>query len=162
MNAKDSQEKRASLEVISLNLENLNACMKLDAIALNELWSKQQWEKELTDSQRLCQGIYNHSNLIVFGCGWMVLDELHITAIAVHPLHRRLGLGRHILSSLFCKAIQAGCTRSTLEVQSNNKSALGLYLSCGFSKAGLRHNYYKNGDDAIIMWRSLKKERNIL
>ena len=129
--------------------------MKLDQLVLKGLWNKQQWEKELSDSQRLCIGIIDNSNLIAFGCGWMIVDELHLTAIAVHPDHRRIGLGQIILSNLFDQAANKGCERATLEVKSDNTAALALYKSCGFKTAGCRSNYYKNGSDAIIQWRSL-------
>jgi len=156
MNKKDLKAKGTSARVISLSLENLNACMKLDQIALKGLWSKQQWEKELSDSQRLCLGVFDSKNLIAFGCAWIVVDELHLTAIAVHPHHRRIGLAQIVLSSLFLKASNAGCERATLEVKSTNKAALALYKSSGFKTAGYRPNYYKNGSDALIQWRSLK------
>ena len=155
MSKKNLQSKESSLEVISLSIRNLNECMKLDEIALKGLWSKQQWEKELASSRRLCFGVLDLSNLIALGTGWIVLDELHLTAIAVHPLHRRRGLAQKVLSKLFNQATNIGCTRVTLEVKSNNKEALGLYMKCGFSTAGLRPNYYKNGDDALIQWKSL-------
>ncbi len=147
------------LQVISLNPKNLNDCIKLDQIALKGLWSKSQWIKELSDSKRLCLGIVNGSNLIALGCGWIVVDELHITAIAVHPKYRRRGLAKTLLSSLFSKALAKGCTRATLEVKSDEPEALALYKSCGFKTAGCRNNYYKNGADALIQWRSLCIQR---
>ena len=155
MTKKDLTNKRASWKVSSLRLEDLDSCIKLDQITLKGLWSKQQWEKELSDSKRLCIGIFENSNLIALGCGWIVTDELHLTAIAVHPLHRRLGLGKILLSSIFHKASAEGCRRATLEVKSSNREALALYQSCGFITAGCRRNYYKNGSDALIQWKSL-------
>ena len=156
MNEQDLKSKKSSSDVITLNLENLNACMELDQIALKGLWSKQQWEKELSESQRLCLGIFDSSNLIAFSCGWIVIDELHLTSIAVHPNHRRLGLAKSVLSNLFLQAANAGCKRVTLEVKSKNKAALALYKCCGFKTTGFRRNYYKNGSNALIQWKSLE------
>ena len=155
MREKDLKCKRDSWQVSSLSLRDAHSCIKLDQIALKGLWSKKQWEKELSDSKRLCIGVFDSSNLIAFCCSWIVIDELHLTAIAVHPLHRRLGLGKVLLSNLFQKASTQSCKRATLEVESSNRAALALYQSCGFITAGCRHNYYKNGSDALIQWRSL-------
>ena len=155
MNQQNHKSKTVSWEVISINLKNVSSCMKIDQIALKGLWNKQQWEKELSDSQRLCIGIIDNSNLIAFGCSWMIVDELHLTAIAVHPLHRRIGLGQVVLSNLFHQAANKGCAMATLEVESDNTAALALYKSCGFKTAGRRSNYYKNGSDALIQWRAL-------
>jgi len=155
MKGKDLKSKSSLMEVITLNSQNLNACLELDEIALKGLWSKSQWEKELSDSQRLCLGILDSSKLIALGCGWIVVDELHLTAVAVHPNHRRQGLAQLVLSNVFIQALNRGCTRVTLEVKSDDDAALGLYKSCGFKTAGYRRNYYKIGTDAFIQWRSL-------
>ncbi len=156
MNEKDLKSKSSSLEVIPLTLKDLNACLKLDKIALKGLWSKSLWEKELSDSRRICLGIFDHSNLIAIGCGWIVVDELQLTAIAVHPIHRRRGLAKLILSNLLVQATHKGCKRATLEVKSNNSAALAFYKSFGFIISGSRRNYYKNGANALIQWKPLK------
>ncbi len=150
--------KPSFLKVNLLDSSNLNACIKLDQIALNGLWTKKQWEKELEDSCRVCLGVFDNSNLVAFGCGWIVLDELHLTAIAVHPKYRRQGIGKKVLLSMFKEAKANGTTRATLEVNNNNLEALALYKSCGFKTAGNRRNYYKDGSDALIQWRPLAIE----
>ncbi len=156
MNNKVPKSKGLILESISLGLENLNACLELDEASLQGLWTKNQWEKELSCPQRICKGIYTFSNLIAFGCGWIVTDEFHLTAIAVHPNHRRRGLARKLLIDLLSEAAVKGCISSTLEVKNNNIAALALYKSCGFRTTGYRNNYYKDGTNALIQWRSTK------
>ncbi|BEV36434.1 hypothetical protein CREGCYN_12460 [Synechococcus sp. M16CYN] len=85
-------------------------------------------------------------------CGWCVVDELHITAIAVDPAVRRRGYGRDLLVALLQRARQNGAIYATLEVASNNVSAVRLYADCKFQTAGIRHNYYSDGSDALIQW----------
>ena len=155
MNRKGVTAKATSSEVISLTLENLNGCLALDEIALKGLWSKNQWEKELSDPHKLCLGISESSKIIALGCGYVVLDELHLTVIAVHPKYRRQGLAKKVISNLFIKAIQRNCAKATLEVKSDNSEAIALYKSFGFITAGNRPKYYKNGSDALIQWKSL-------
>ena len=159
MKEKDLKSKGKTLEVISLSLEDLNDCLKLDAIALKGLWSKTQWENELSDSQRICLGIFDSSKLIALTCGWIIVDELHLTAVAVHPNYRRRGVAQTILGNLFIKAIRKGCNQATLEVKSNEPAALALYKTCGFTTTGRRSNYYTNGSDALIQWKPLNLER---
>ena len=158
MNRKAVTSKEKTSEVISLTLENLNDCLALDEIALKGLWSKNQWRNELSEPHKLCLGIFECSKIIALGCAHVVIDELHLTAIAVHPKYRRRGFAKKILSSLFLKAIEANCTRATLEVKSDNLKAIDLYSSFGFTTTGCRSNYYKNGADALIQWKSLNLE----
>ena len=81
-------------------------------------------------------------------CGWLVVDELHITVIAVDPDHRQRGLGTHLLQALLQRARQEGAAHATLEVSSDNHPARALYRRAGFHTAGCRQSYYRNGQDA--------------
>ena len=65
VNEKDLKSKEISFEVISLSLENLNACLELDEISLEGLWSEKQWEKELSCPKRICHGVFNFSKLMM-------------------------------------------------------------------------------------------------
>ena len=150
--------KSGSLQLIDLTISHLEACLELDQIALNGLWNKEQWEKELIDPRRLCFGILKSSQLIALSCGWLVVDELHLTTIAVHKLYRRKGLAKRLLNHLLNQAIKHGANHATLEVGSKNFAAIALYRKCGFETAGCRRNYYANGNDALIQWTSLKRQ----
>ena len=154
LNAKDPYSR-----VILLTAENLDACVALDQITLNGFWNKPQWDKELSDQNRLCIGIFEGNDLIAFACGWLVFEEIHITAIGVHPGKRRKGLGKNILKALLHKASINGINYATLEVDNKNEGALALYKSCGFKVSGLRKNYYRNRNDALIEWKSLNQIR---
>jgi ribosomal-protein-alanine N-acetyltransferase len=132
------------------------ACLELDREALAGLWSAEQWLTELSDPARPGMGLWAGPSLVALACGWMVLDELHITALAVRPSHRRRGLGRRVLTGLLERGRRAGAAHATLEVASGNSAARGLYASAGFREAGVRRHYYRNGDDAVINWLRLK------
>ncbi len=145
------------MKVLSLTPSDLEACIHLDQLALKGLWNKQQWQRELKDDRRLCEGIkLTPFKLIALACGWLVADELHLTLVAVHPDHRQQGLAKIVLSALLKKAHQLGANDATLEVDSSNLAAIALYKGCGFITAGCRTNYYRNGNDAIIQWCSLR------
>jgi ribosomal-protein-alanine N-acetyltransferase len=82
-----------------------------------------------------------------------MVDEAHITTIAMHPNYRRLGLGEFMLVSLIDIAYAINARWITLEVRVSNYNAQNLYRKYGFREAGLRHRYYSdNQEDALIMW----------
>ena len=87
---------------------------------------------------------------------WLVIDELHITFIAVHPLHQRKGLGKFLLSELIKRSKSLQTNHIVLEVKENNDPAKAFYKSIGFKTVGHRSNFYNDGSDALI----LKKEMN--
>ena len=88
------------------------------------------------------------------GCLWAILDEAHITIVAVHPHYQRLGFGQTLLIALLQFAHQRGLERATLEVRISNQSAINLYQKFDFREAGRRKRYYPDtGEDASILWR---------
>jgi ribosomal-protein-alanine N-acetyltransferase len=134
---------------------HLEACLALDAAALGGLWSRAQWQRELEEPGRPAVGLWQQGQLVAMACGWLIVDELHITLVAVAPERRRQGLGRQVLEALLRRAQADGASRATLEVAAANGAARALYGACGFRQAGVRRGYYRNGDDALIQWVNL-------
>ncbi|NET36362.1 MAG: ribosomal protein S18-alanine N-acetyltransferase [Cyanothece sp. SIO1E1] len=92
--------------------------------------------------------------LLALGCFWAILDEAHITILAVDPDWRHRGLGQILLWALLSRARQRHMARATLEVRISNQAALNLYDKFGFRIAGRRRGYYQdNGEDALILWQ---------
>jgi len=93
------------------------------------------------------------ASIIGFAGLWLMVDEAHITTIAMHPGHRGQGLGELMLVSLIDIAYSIGAKWVTLEVRVSNYTAQNLYRKYGFREAGVRHRYYSdNQEDALIMW----------
>ncbi|HEX6512535.1 MAG TPA: ribosomal protein S18-alanine N-acetyltransferase [Chloroflexota bacterium] len=83
---------------------------------------------------------------------WLMVDEAHITTIAVRPEYRGKGLGELVLCGLIDTALEVGARIMTLEVRVSNTVAQNLYLKYGFKQSGLRRRYYSdNNEDALIM-----------
>lgn len=95
----------------------------------------------------------NLAAIVGFAGLWLMVDEAHVTTIAMHPNFRRRGLGEYMLASLIEIAYDIGAKWVTLEVRVTNYNAQNLYHKYGFREAGLRHRYYSdNQEDALIMW----------
>jgi ribosomal-protein-alanine N-acetyltransferase len=93
------------------------------------------------------------ASIVGFAGLWLMVDEAHVTTIAMHPNFRRRGLGEYMLASLIEIAYDIGAKWVTLEVRVTNYNAQNLYRKYGFHEAGLRHRYYSdNQEDALIMW----------
>ena len=142
---------------------HLNDCVDLDEKSLNGLWTKSQWERELADPKRISLGIIELETKKLLGLcsSWLVTDELHITLIAVDPMHQRKGLGKSLLSDLIKRSKSLQINQIHLEVKENNETAKAFYKSMGFKTIGNRSNFYRDGSDALIMNKeTLNKSQN--
>jgi [ribosomal protein S18]-alanine N-acetyltransferase len=84
-------------------------------------------------------------------CFWNVAGEVQIHNLAVHPLHRRRGIGRALLVHALKLAWGEGARKAVLEVRQGNLTARHLYESVGFEKWGERPNYYGVVKEAAVL-----------
>jgi len=71
-----------------------------------------------------------------------------IATIAVHPTHRRRGLGRRLLRA--CEQAMA-MPRIRLTLRVSNQAAYLLYLQEGYEQTQYWRGYYPSGEDALVM-----------
>lgn len=91
---------------------------------------------------------------------WKIIDEGHITNVAVRPEWRGKKAGTYLMQQMMAFAFAEGVKDMTLEVRESNQIARSLYEKLGFKVEGLRKNYYEdNKEDAILMWYRQKKEQ---
>ncbi|OLP18956.1 ribosomal-protein-alanine N-acetyltransferase [Leptolyngbya sp. 'hensonii'] len=129
----------------------------LDQLCLGGLWTIDGYQRELDspNSDLLILQRLDSPSVVGVACAWAILEECHITVLAVHPSYRQRGLGQALLYDLLLAAHRRGLERATLEVRVSNQAALSLYTQFGFREAGRRRRYYQDtGEDALILWRS--------
>ena len=71
-------------------------------------------------------GAFWEDQLVGYAGMWQVVDEAHITNIAVLPGYRGRGIGRMLLEALLKDANVRGARSATLEVRPSNIAALAL------------------------------------
>ena len=87
---------------------------------------------------------------------WMMVDEAHITTIAVRNSHKHQGMGERLLIAVIDLAMMLHAHTVTLEVRVSNTLAQKLYEKYGFAKAGIRRRYYSdNHEDGLVMTTDL-------
>jgi len=126
----------------------------LDQQCLGGMWSLAGYEREWESPNGFLLGLRSptQNDLIGMGAFWQILEEAHITLLAIAPQFRHQGLGKYLLKSLLQNATQKRLERATLEVRASNLAAIHLYQQFGFQVAGRRKRYYPDQEDALILW----------
>lgn len=135
-------------------VSDLDAVLDIEHVSYPTPWSRKSFLSELTENIYAHYVVVESDGVIIGYCGmWVIIDEAHITNIAVSPLYRRRGVGEHILREMILRARSRGATRMTLEVRVSNYVAQRLYKRLGFAAQGIRRGYYTDThEDAIVMW----------
>jgi len=138
----------------NISLEHIDQVVKIEETSFPTPWSRQAFTHEVLHNSFAQYIVALRGEQVVGYAGvWIIMDEAHITNVAVHPDFRRQGLGRGLMLEMMRLSIYSGANRMTLEVRPSNTVARSLYQSLGFCERGLRRRYYKEtGEDAIIMW----------
>lgn len=142
--------------VRAMTLADIEQVMPIERASFPMPWPASAYRYELTKNNLcsylvLCQGTVE-GRILAYGGFWLILDEAHISTIAVHPEWRGRGLGEMMLAALIDTAILCGAGELTLEVRVSNTVAQNLYRKAGFLEVGVRKKYYNdNKEDALIM-----------
>lgn len=140
-----------------LKEEDIDQILKIEELSFATPWTRQSFENELKLNQFAVYLVLEKEGQIVGYCGmWLIVDEAHITNIAVLPEFRGQKLGEAILRMIMEVAKKKGAKTMTLEVRVSNTVAQSLYRKLGFMNGGIRKNYYTdNYEDALVMWVTL-------
>lgn len=145
----------ASVQTISIEKmreEHIPAIHAIEQRAYSCPWSVASFQAELTNHMAVYLTLLRDGELVGYAGEWLVIDEAHVTTVAVDPDERRKGYGELLVAELLGQAVQAGMTRATLEVRVSNLAATKLYEKFGFHIVATRKNYYPDREDALVMW----------
>ncbi|MCL6636576.1 MAG: ribosomal protein S18-alanine N-acetyltransferase [Alicyclobacillus sp.] len=147
----------AALVLRPMQLRDLDQVLQVERRSFSAPWSRQAFVTELVENQFARYVVAEYHNRVIGYAGvWLILDEGHVTNIAVDPEFRGRHLGETLLRHLMALCVAHGAARMTLEVRVSNAVAQNLYRKLGFAGVGIRKGYYTdNREDALIMWADL-------
>lgn len=147
----------SALLILPFAAAHTHAVAGIEKLCFAAPWSESSLGLLLTGDNGGFVALYDDT--VVGYIGYLgVLDELEITNIAVHPDHRRQGIGAALLEALIAHAKKLRAARITLDVRVSNTPAISLYQKFGFAPCGKRKNFYSHPrEDAVIMeWKDSK------
>lgn len=141
--------------ILPMTPEDVDEIVEIEKLSFSTPWSRSALLGELRYPRQAVYLVARVKGRVVGYVGmWAVVNEGHITNIAVHPVYRGQGVGTRLLSFLIAVAESREINALTLEVRQSNVRARRLYERMGFVASGIRTGYYSdNNEDAVIMWR---------
>jgi ribosomal-protein-alanine N-acetyltransferase len=139
-----------------MRYEDLNQIAEIERVCFSLPWSTSSFEQELKNELAYYQCAEENGKIVGYMGMWRVIDECHITNIAVLPEYRNRGIASMLINKMIkiCKCSEINSM--TLEVRQSNLPAIRLYEKFGFVSVGKRPRYYmKPIEDAIIMWKKI-------
>ena len=136
-----------------MRVDDLPQVQAIDEMSFSNPWPKNAYRYELLENPNGQCWVAECDNRIVglMVC-WLVVDEVHISTIAVHPDYRGLSISKKMVVAGLKELIPKGALMATLEVRAGNLVAQNLYRYFGFNEVGLRKRYYKDThENALIM-----------
>lgn len=152
--AAESERVPPPITIRPMRLSDIEAVSKLERRSMSLPWSSGAYVTEINNpNAHYLVAKAEDGALIGYGGIWVIMDEMHITTLAVDPEARGKKVGERILIVLLEEAMRRGATRATLEVRQSNRIAQNLYHKYGFREVAMRPRYYSdNGENAVIMW----------
>jgi len=117
-------------------------------------WSYDQFLQELKLEFSIFLIAEYQSSVAGYLIAWKASDEIQLNSIAVKKDLRKKGIGNRLLSELTLNDSEKKYSSIFIEVRSRNSDAVNFYTDNGFTKTGVRKNYY-NDDDALLMEKKL-------
>ncbi len=148
-------EEKLKIIIKSMQKIDIENVIKIEEQAYGEHhWSKDSFYGELANKLAYYYSAFDSAGeLVGYAGSWRVIDETHITTIAVRPDMKRKKIGEALLIKILDDCYNSEIKYITLEVRVSNEPAIKLYEKYGFKSLGLRKGYYQNNnEDALIMW----------
>lgn len=142
-----------------MTLDDIDQVLLIEQEAFDTPWTRDAFEHEMTIN------LYSHylvaeteEKEIIGYCGmWVVMDESHITNVAVAERMRGNKIGEGLMREAIRVVTEQNVVLMTLEVRVSNDVAKNLYHKLNFQDGGIRKNYYTDtGEDALVMWVEFK------
>jgi [ribosomal protein S18]-alanine N-acetyltransferase len=147
-------EIRRWLAIEAMTAADIPAVVEIETVSFATTWPANAFANELNEN-KLAHYYVGRLNgeIVAYGGIWVILEDSHITTIAVHPTYRGRRFGEQLLVHLLDEAIARGASWITLEVRESNEIAQALYRKYGFTNVSTRRAYYSdNNENAVVMW----------
>ncbi|HEU5478680.1 MAG TPA: ribosomal protein S18-alanine N-acetyltransferase, partial [Candidatus Tumulicola sp.] len=140
------------LSIASMTSADVPAVAGIERASFSTVWPSDAFYNELSTNKLAHYFVGRIDDRIVaYGGIWVILEDSHVTTLAVDPEHRGRGFGEALLLRLIDEALERGAAWMTLEVRESNAVAQRLYRKYGFTTVTMRRGYYSDDNESALV-----------
>tara|TARA_Y100000741_G_scaffold3792_1_gene3173 strand:- start:143 stop:586 length:444 start_codon:yes stop_codon:yes gene_type:complete len=132
-------------------------CYELDSATIC-LWTKKQWQSEFNKRGTKVVALFFNKKIIGIYVVQTIIDEAQINYFSIKQKFRQKGFGSYLMTYLIKECEKLNIKKLLLEVSETNSIAERFYCKFNFLTVGRRKKYYKDGADAVLKEKELKKK----
>jgi [ribosomal protein S18]-alanine N-acetyltransferase len=147
-------QRPSGLSIRPMTTSDIAAVTRIERASFSTVWPSDAFYNELSTNKlaHYFVGVFD-KRVVAYGGIWVILEDSHVTTLAVDPKYRGRRFGEVLLLRLVDEAIERGAAWMTLEVRESNSVAQRLYRKYGFTTVTMRTGYYSDDNEsALIMW----------
>ncbi|MGD8631971.1 MAG: ribosomal protein S18-alanine N-acetyltransferase [Anaerolineales bacterium] len=148
---------KGSLNIRKMEMADIPSVLEIDRQSFPVPWSERTYRLEISGNPSahfmVAEVEAKGTGRVVGYIGyWLIVDEAHISTLAVARGMRRRKVGSRLLRAALRSAARKGAERVSLEVRESNHGAIKLYERHGFTTHSKKPEYYRDNDeDAVVM-----------
>lgn len=142
------------LEIVPMQPADIPSVARIEKASFSTVWPADAFHNEL-GTNKVAHYFVGHlaGQIVAYGGIWVILEDSHVTTLAVDPAYRGRHFGEFMLLHLVDQAVGRGAAWMTLEVRESNVVAQRLYRKYGFTTVTMRRGYYSDDNEsALVMW----------
>jgi [ribosomal protein S18]-alanine N-acetyltransferase len=149
------------ISIVPMTTSDIPVVTRIERASFSTVWPSDAFYNELSTNKLAHYFVgWLGDRIVAYGGIWVILEDSHITTLAVDPACRGKHFGELMLLRLIDEAIERSAAWMTLEVRQSNAVAQRLYRKYGFTTVTMRRGYYSDDNEsALVMWAgNLKSE----
>jgi ribosomal-protein-alanine N-acetyltransferase len=142
------------MQIVPMAASDISAVVRIEKASFSTVWPSDAFYNEL-NTNKLAHYFVGRlgDRVVAYGGIWVILEDSHVTTLAVDPAYRGRHYGEIMLLRLIDEALERGAAWMTLEVRESNAVAQHLYRKYGFTTVTMRRGYYSDDNEsALVMW----------
>ena len=147
------------ISISKMALSDIDEVQEIENTCFSTPWSRLNLEFDLKSKYGKYYVARINEKIVGFIGMLHVVDEGHVTNVAVLPEFRRCGIAKLLIQTLIDYSKRKYINYIFLEVRRSNLPAILLYQSFGFAETGERRDYYVNPvENALLMTKTFRME----